>query len=178
MDIEKERGFSIDYLNECFDLIDGVLIWKERPVGHFHSERYWKVFMARFSGKPAGKINQGYLITKVGGKYLLNHRVIYLLSNKKTGPVIDHIDGNTLNNKPENLRLCTLSGNMQNCKTNIVNTSGRKGVYFHNGIGKWTASIRINKKLTHLGCFDSFESAVDARKKAEVEHYREFANER
>ena len=46
------------------------------------------------------------------------------------------------------------------------------------GVWKWTASIRINKKLTHLGCFDSFESAVDARKKAEVEHYGEFANER
>ena len=63
MDIEKERGFSIDYLNECFDFVDGVLIWEERPVEHFHSERYWKVFMARFSGKPAGRINQGYLMT-------------------------------------------------------------------------------------------------------------------
>ena len=35
MDIEKERGFSIDYLNECFDVIDGVLIWKARPVEHY-----------------------------------------------------------------------------------------------------------------------------------------------
>ena len=60
----------------------------------------------------------------------------------------------------------------------IENAIDNEGVYFHNGIGKWTASIRINKKLTHLGCFDSFESAVDARKKAEVEHYGEFANER
>ena len=34
MDIEKERGFSIDYLNECFDLIDSVLIfskWRMSP---------------------------------------------------------------------------------------------------------------------------------------------------
>jgi hypothetical protein len=87
---------------------------------------------------------------------------------------VDHIDGNPTNNIIENLRAATIEQNMQNCKTPVTNTSGFKGVYFHAGIGKYTASIRVNKKLTHIGTFFSMQEAIDARKQAEIEHYGDF----
>lgn len=175
---EMERGYTFKYLSECFDVKEGVLYWKERPLSHFYNERSWKIFKAKHTGNKAGRDNHGYLMTKVSGRYLLNHRIIYFLTYGTIGPVIDHVDGNSLNNLPENLRICSVSENMQNCKTNNRNTSGRKGVYKHKGVDKWTASIRQDNRLKHLGCFDTFEEAAAVRANAEMEHYGEFANAR
>lgn len=92
--------------------------------------------------------------------------------------VVDHIDGNTLNNDIKNLRSVTASNNAMNCKTPVNNTSGQKGVYFHKSIGKYTASIRVDGKLTHLGTFIDFYSAKQARLEGEVKYYGDYANDR
>ena len=108
---------------------------------------------------------------RVGLMYM--HR---LIMDAKKGEVVDHIDGNPLNNRKGNLRICTLKNNNTNHPKRIDNTSGRKGVYKTNG--KWEASIRINGKLTHLGYFDSFDEAVAVRTFYEKQIYGEFVSDR
>ena len=78
--------------------------------------------------------------------------------------IVDHIDGNPLNNKIENLRAATNSQNQANTRLSKANTSGYKGVYFHKSTGLWQASVRKDKKLIHLGLFQNIEDAVKARR--------------
>lgn len=89
------------------------------------------------------------------------HRFIM---NDPEGMVVDHIDGNGLNNKKENLRIVTRQQNNSH-RLNMMsnNTSGYRGVYWkkhpHN---RWLSCIRFNSKLIHLGYFDTKEEAARA----------------
>ena len=59
---------------------------------------------------------------------------------------IDHINGNRLDNRRSNLRLCTHAENMRNIRIQKNNTSGYKGVSYYTKIKKWVASCEINGK--------------------------------
>ena len=112
-------------------------------------------------------------------KYLYVHKLVanaYLdkIENKK---LVDHIDGNSLNNRLDNLRFCNNSENMRNRVISKNNTTGVKGVIFSKQMNKWQASIRINKKLYHLGFFDNIEQASVARKNKARETFGEFLND-
>ena len=120
---------------------------------------------------------KGYIRISIDHVDQLAHRLAWVFVH---GPiddsmVIDHINGNRCDNRIENLRAATVCQNMRNCKAPITNTSGVKGVYLHKQLGKWTASIRIDKKLAHLGTFTTIFDAACARKSAEIKHYGEFA---
>ena len=92
-------------------------------------------------------------------KTVLMHRVIM---NAKKGEIIDHIDGNPLNNTRANLRFCTHAENMRNQKKPKNNTSGYKGVHLNKNkkVKKWKAEIGYNKKLIFLGYFMTPEDAA------------------
>lgn len=87
---------------------------------------------------------------------------------------VDHIDHITWNNRKQNLRITTTSQNMMNRKIFKNNTSGVKGVNWHSRDEKWVARICIDERETHLGYFNNFEDAVQARKDAELKYYGEF----
>lgn len=89
---------------------------------------------------------------------------------------VDHIDGNGLNNTRDNLRLATKSQNLVNQGKNKRNKSGYKGVYWHKHTKKWTAQMRYNKELIHLGYFDTKEEANEACIAKRNELHGEFAN--
>ena len=80
---------------------------------------------------------------------------------------LDHINGDRLDNRIENLRPVTRQENLKNQKRSIANTSGVTGVYWDRETGKWRALIRIGGKVKTIGRFLSFEEAVMARKEAE-----------
>jgi hypothetical protein len=82
---------------------------------------------------------------------------------------IDHIDGDGLNNRLENLRDVTQLENLRNMTLYRNNTSGRIGVCFVKREGKWCAQIGTKSGSKHLGHFSNFDDAVTARKAAEVE---------
>ena len=103
-------------------------------------------------------------------KRIQMHRVVM---NTSDGIEVDHIDGNGLNNTRSNLRNCTHVQNMQNRKKNSDNTSGYKGVDWHNE--KWRAQITINKKIVFLGYFSSIEDAAHAYDTAAKEGHGNFA---
>jgi hypothetical protein len=88
---------------------------------------------------------------------------------------VDHINGNTLDNRRENLRVCTQQQNMQNSKKRRTNTSGYKGVSWHKRDKKYRAQIRKDGKNKSLGCFDTPQEAHQAYCEASQELHGEFA---
>ena len=100
---------------------------------------------------------------------VLMHR---LINDTPPGMSTDHINGDKLDNRRRNLRTCTNQENMRNTGQWSHNTSGCKGVDFHDG--KWRARIIIGKKEKHLGYYPRMIDAARARKKAEVQHFGEF----
>lgn len=89
--------------------------------------------------------------------------------------MVDHIDGNGLNNQKSNLRACTNTENIRNSRKRSDNTSGFKGVYRHKQNRKWCANIRVDGKLKYLGSFDSKLEAAKAYNEAAVKHHGKFA---
>lgn len=112
----------------------------------------------------------GYAIRSKDKKLL--HRLIV---NTSKGRVIDHINGNTLDNRLTNLRECTQSDNAKNQKLNIRNKTGYKGVYFDKRYKKYIASVNSNYKKIHAGVYLTAEEAAKAYNKLALELHGEFA---
>ena len=71
-----------------------------------------------------------------------------------------------------NLRLATRSENKQNTiRPRSGNKTGVTGVFFNAGTGKYQAYVSVDKKMRHLGCYDTLEKARDVRLAAEKAHY-------
>ena len=105
---------------------------------------------------------------------VLLHR---LLLDPPSGMVIDHIDGNSLNNKLCNIRVCTPSENAMNSGLFSHNTSGIKGVTFDNQSGLWVAQIMVEQRTVYLGSYENKSEARDARVEFATETFGEFARE-
>ncbi len=88
---------------------------------------------------------------------------------------VDHVNGNGLDNRIQNLRLCTRSENLRNRRKNTNNTSGFKGVYFHKAAGKWLARLSTRVDGEHLGLHKTAEDAAHAYDEAALRRFGEFA---
>ena len=91
---------------------------------------------------------------------------------------IDHINGNGLDNRRSNLRLCTQAENMRNIKNFLKKnkTSIYKGVFFAKHANKWRARITIDGKSKHLGYFDDEIKAAEAYDKSCISIFGSFGN--
>ena len=91
------------------------------------------------------------------------HRYLFKMHNKNIdGKLIDHINGNKLDNRKDNLRECSNSENLHNSKPPKTNTSGYKGVRWCKKSNRWTAAIQINYKTISLGSFEHKRDAAIA----------------
>lgn len=113
----------------------------------------------------------GYAVARINGKVIKLHR--YLL-NPSPKLVVDHINGNKLDNRRENLRVCQQSRNSKNVSIKPSNTSGFPGIRKLPD-GKFNVRITVDRKGMHVGNFETIEQAIAARIKAESEHYGEYA---
>jgi len=91
------------------------------------------------------------------------------------GKVVDHIDGNTLDCRKQNLRITDRKGNQRNCKTPKNNTSGYKGVGWHKVRGMWRAYIRDGDHEKHIGHFLDKKDAAIAYNNEAIRLYGQFA---
>lgn len=114
-----------------------------------------------------------YAISKVKGVSILMHR--YILDLNLASLEVDHVNGDGLDNRKANLRICTHAQNLMNQKTPVSNTSGYKGVHWHKGDKKWHARIYVNFKKIHIGSFNDAKAAAQAYNEAAILYYGEFA---
>lgn len=132
------------------------------------------------AGDKAGAVWYAFNIVTVSGgarKRRVMHRAILsrvLGRELSSSEVVDHIDGDGLNNSRSNLRLATRHENARNRTANL-NGSGYKGVSWNKNHGAWSARIFLSGKNRHLGYFTSIAAAAAAYDIAASEAFGEFA---
>jgi hypothetical protein len=114
--------------------------------------------------------SEGYAARYHKGIYVRMHRVIMGLS-PGDGVQVDHINGNRLDNRRANLRVCTHAINNRNQKRTgyAGNASGVRGVT-RAPSGAWRARVRIDGQLHHIGCFPTIELAGAAAEEFRTAH--------
>lgn len=156
-----------------YDPETGNLFWKERPVDMFRGENRsnrHNSWNAKFAGKEAfTTLVKGYRTGTIFNHKYLAHRVIWLIAtgNWPTSS-IDHIDGDGLNNRIENLRDVPTSVNMRNQKMRSDNSSGITGVSWDKTRNKWYVKAEVDGGFKYIGRFESFIEAVAARHAANI----------
>jgi hypothetical protein len=153
MSIEfKITGNQIVLIDEeDYDLVNGFNKWKLTKQGYPQSRKM---------------INRKTTYTYM-------HRLIV---NCPKNMQVDHINGNKLDNRKSNLRICFHADNCKNRKKPKTNTSGYKGVSFDKVKKRWIATIVSNKIRYHLGFFKNKQDAFFAYKDASVKLHQEFSN--
>lgn len=138
-----------------------------REAVHYNPET--GEFTRRSNGKPLGfKNGTGYTSFSLFNRDRQAHRMAYYYMTGRLPETIDHIDGNRRNNEWKNLREATQAENQWNKSMMTTNSSGVKGVYWHNKLAKWVAEIRMNGVKYYVGSYNDLEQAkkeIDARRK-------------
>lgn len=88
---------------------------------------------------------------------------------------VDHINGNTFDNRRSNLRKATTNQNAKNKHKNSRNTSGYRGVSYYKQLGKWKAQIQKDGVKISIGYYDDIHVAADMFDRAAIELHGEFA---
>ena len=114
--------------------------------------------------------NVFYAITSAEGKPLLLHR---LITQAPKGAQVDHANGDGLDNRRENLRICTHADNMRNRRMQKNNKTGYRGVTVKGK--KYRACLSLNNKTIHIGVFADPKDAAKAYDEKAQELYGEFA---
>lgn len=144
-------------LHQFFDYKDGQLLWKA-------SKGKAK------KGSSAGCFtNYPYKQVRIDGVLHLLHRLIFMYHHGYCPKVIDHADGNALNNNISNLREATHSQNLLNRKIASSSSTKIKNVCWYSKINKYRVAIQIDSKYKHFGYYDDIELAelvaIEARDK-------------
>lgn len=131
----------------------------------------WKWYANNLKGKFYAVRSES--INKKYTGCLLMHRVIM---NPTKGLVVDHINGDTLNNQKNNLRNCTHADNIKNQKLSISNKTGFRGVSWHKNNKVYESRIRSNNISYYIGSFNNPIDAAKAYNEAAIKFHGEFAN--
>jgi len=113
-----------------------------------------------------------YARALIDGKNVYLHR---LITNALKGKVVDHKNHDTLDNRKENLRICTRQENQRNCLKRSNNTSGFRGVSWRKQHKKWEAKIKYDGKTLHLGMYVDKNEAAKRWNEVAKTLYGEFA---
>jgi len=170
---------DLNYLKECFELdpsSPSYLKWNEnRPEHHFKNNTSYKIWKGNCVGEKITNFSHGRYYTvylRIPRQILLVHRVVYAIHNNTTDfldKVIDHIDGDCLNNNPENLRACSQGDNQLNSKLARNSRTGYKNIQLINN--KYCVCFEKNRKKIYLGTFNSLEEAIEF-KNNNIQQYR------
>ena len=156
---------AYDLLHELFEYRDGEL--------------YRKVSRGKVkAGDRVGFVNsKGHLNVTINGRHYGVHCIIWLMHGKPEAKMIDHIDGNPLNNRIENLRAADSSKNQMNSRLRKDSTSGIKGVSWNSVQKRWVGQVWCQRKLYRAGSFTDKQKCAEAVAKLRSELHGEFARQ-
>lgn len=174
MSKKLESVTTVEFLRECFryEPETGDMYWREdRPVSHFKTLRGYlgwkKVCAGKFAGSKGNIRNTSYYLIKVAGIRSMVHQVIFAIVHGRFANLVDHKDGNGLNNKINNLLESCLVNNPKNQALSKRNTSGLGGVYWCKQTDKWVVKCSISKGESrtniYLGHHETIFEAACAR---------------
>lgn len=101
------------------------------------------------------------------------HRAVLGLTDPRV--VVDHINGDGLDNQRENLRVVSTSQNIAKARLRMTNTSGFRGVTWDSPRQRWVAQIKVDYARKFLGRYYAAEDAARAYDAAARQHFGEFA---
>lgn len=148
----------------------GVLTWRVAPKNH-----------PRMAGRPAGcsrpnQSNKRYVYVKKDRMALRRGWLIFLWVNYRwPADLLDHIDGNSMNDSRSNLREATVTQNAWNHKRRAKRSTLPMGVRIIPKSGRYQARIAVNKRMLHLGAFDTPQEAQTVYLAKRKELFGEFA---
>lgn len=116
------------------------------------------------------KRNTYYAVGSTKGNSYLKVFLHRFVTNAPDGMVVDHIDGNGLNNKRSNLRVTDNSLNIANQPRKGQSNSGIKNIYWCNRYKKYKVQFRLNGKSISLGYHKDLSKAIEVRDKFAKEH--------
>lgn len=102
---------------------------------------------------------------------VMMHRLIAVAGRESE---VDHENGDGLDNRRFNLRICTHAENMRNRRKHKPASSRFKGVWFDKRHGKWTSEIKVGGKKIYGGRFRVEEDAAKRYDELSLEHHGEF----
>jgi hypothetical protein len=164
------------YLQECINYSEdtGLAYWRERPIHHFNSVKKQAAFNNNYANKLINsRDNKNYIIAGVDRKYYKLHRLIWkMVYGEDPKYFIDHINGDSSDNRISNLRDIDNTYNQRNhTKLSVKNTSGYIGVSPHKSF--WRASIKKDNINMNIGLYGTSEEAAYARELKMIELYGE-----
>ena len=126
--------------------------------------------MYNYESVPKSLVN-GYRTAMFRGTVYKVHRLAWLyVYGEFPEHDIDHINGDRLDNRLDNLRHVKRSDNTKNRGVNHNNKTGCPGVHWEAGVGKYRARINRNGVRVCLGFYDDVNEAIKVRRQAEVDH--------
>ena len=153
-----------DYVKQLFEYRDGELYRKTSISNSYAGD------------KVGGRNREGYLRAKINDKTYYLHRLIFLMHHGYLPKLIDHIDGNKLNNKIENLRAATHVENLFNRKAQKNSNSGVKNVCWSKPKQRWIVQLQTNNKQRYFGMYKDLELADLVAQEARDKYHGAFAN--
>ncbi len=166
----QQKGLSQFYLNTG----EFILLKIQDNLIYIDVEDYNKVKNYHWLLKKSKTVIYVVAHLKDSTSMIRMHHVI--LNKPNYGMVIDHKNRNGLDNRKNNLRITTQSGNSANSKLKNTSSSGYKGVSYQKDCDKkWVAKITLDYKSIHIGCFNTKEEAAKAYDKKAIELFGEFA---
>ena len=156
-----ERDITQDKLKQLLDYNPetGVFTWVVRKARCIHI------------GDVAGGNCHGYIRINISGDIYAAHRLACLwMTGDWPADQVDHINHDRSDNRWVNLRQVSQVTNLKNQSLYKNNTCGVTGVYWAENRKKYEASIRVDKKLIHIGRYSLLSDAKAARKAAEIKY--------